>query len=385
MILSSASGLFCEPGNFHIDPWQPVARAVLTHAHSDHASPGSASYLCAAPGERVLRRRLPDARLETLPYGESLAIGDTRVSFHPAGHILGSSQIRVEHKGEVWAVSGDYKRQPDPTCAPFEPIRCHTFITEATFALPIYTWDPTAAIVDEITAWWRENRDQDRPSVLFCYVLGKAQRILAELRDRADAPIHLHGAMAALTGAYRESGLALAPAERITEDMRGKALARSLVLAPLSARGTPWMRRLPNASVGFASGLMRVRGVRRQRAFDRGFVLSDHADWPALLSTIEESGASRVLVTHGWSEALARYLAETRGLDTGTIRTQFEGERGELTEAEIPNDEQASAGAEPPEAAPLRQAQGRSDQRRGTSAPRGGGATPPSEVDEEER
>jgi putative mRNA 3-end processing factor len=167
--------------------------------------------------------------------------------------------------------------------------------------------------------------------------------------------------------------------------MRGKALARSLVLAPLSARGTTWMRRLPNASVGFASGLMRVRGVRRQRAFDRGFVLSDHADWPALLSTIEESGASRVLVTHGWSEALARYLAETRGLDTGTIRTQFEGERGELTEAEIPNDEQASAGAEPPEAAPLRQAQGRSDQRRGTSAPRGGGATPPSEVDEEER
>ena len=263
-----------------------------------------------------------------------VTLGDTRVSFHPAGHILGSSQVRVERAGEVWVVSGDYKRQADPTCAPFEPVRCHTFITEATFALPIYTWDPTTVVVDDIVTWWRENRDNDRPSIVFCYVLGKAQRILAELRDAADAPIHLHGAMVAMTDAYRDSGVPLAATERIGEDMRGKALARSLVLAPLSARGTPWMRRLPLASVGFASGLMRVRGVRRQRAFDRGFVLSDHADWPALLATIAETGASRVLVTHGWSEALARYLSETRGLETGTIRTQFEGERGELTDKE---------------------------------------------------
>ncbi len=332
MIASSPAGLFCEPGNFHIDPWAPVERAVVTHAHSDHASPGSAAYLCAAPGAALLRRRLPEARVETLAYGEHVTIGDTRVSFHPAGHILGSSQIRVEHAGEVWVVSGDYKRQADPTCAAFEPVRCHTFITEATFGLPIYTWDPPAAIVDEIVTWWRENREQERPSVVFCYVLGKAQRILAELRDASDAPIHLHGAMAAMTDAYRESGIPLAAATRVTEDMRGKALARSLVLAPLSARGTPWMRRLPHASVGFASGLMRVRGVRRQRAFDRGFVLSDHADWPALLSTIAETGASRVLVTHGWSDALARYLTETRGLETGTIRTAFEGEAGELAE-----------------------------------------------------
>lgn len=332
MIKSTPAGLFCQPGNFHIDPWQPVARAVVTHAHSDHASPGSDAYLCAKPGEKVLRRRLPEARVETLAYGESVTLGETRVSFHPAGHILGSSQVRIEHGGEVWVVSGDYKRQTDPTCAAFEPVRCHTFITEATFALPIYTWDPTAAVVDEILAWWRENREQGRPSIVFCYVLGKAQRLLAELRDAADAPVHLHGAMAAMTDAYRESGIPLAATERITETMRGKALARSLVLAPLSARGTPWMRRLPNASVGFASGLMRVRGVRRQRAFDRGFVLSDHADWPSLLATIAETGASRVLVTHGWSEALARYLAETQGLETGTIRTAFEGERGELTD-----------------------------------------------------
>ena len=332
MIESTPSGLFCKAGNFFIDPWEPVERALVTHAHSDHARPGSVSYLCSAPGEAVLRRRIPDGVIETLPYGDTIAIGDTRVSFHPAGHILGSSQIRVEHRGEVWVVSGDYKRQADPTCAPFEPVACHTFITEATFALPIYTWDPPVTVAAEILAWWRANRDEGRPSVLFCYVLGKAQRVLAELGPDADGPIHLHGAMVAMTDAYRDAGIAMAPAERITEGMRGKALSRSLVLAPLSARGTLWMKRLPQASVAFASGLMRVRGVRRQRAFDRGFVLSDHADWPALLATIAETGASRVLVTHGWSDALARYLAEERGLETGTIRTAFEGETGELTE-----------------------------------------------------
>jgi putative mRNA 3-end processing factor len=332
MIHSTPLGLFCEPGGFYIDPWEPVARAIVTHAHSDHARPGSARYLCAAPGESVLRCRIPDAAIETLPYGEALTIGDTSVSFHPAGHILGSSQIRVEHRGEGWVVSGDYKRQADPTCAAFEPVRCHTFITEATFALPIYTWDPPRAVVDEIVTWWRANRDEGRPSVLFCYVLGKAQRILAEIGGGPDGPIHLHGAISGMTGAYRDAGVAMAPAERITEGMRGKALARSLVLAPLSARGTSWMKRLPHASVAFASGLMRVRGVRRQRAFDRGFVLSDHADWPALLATVAETGASRVLATHGWSDALARYLAEERGLETGTIRTAFEGETGELTD-----------------------------------------------------
>ena len=224
MITSTPSGLFCSAGGFHIDPWQPVERAVITHAHSDHASPGSANYLCAAPGEQILRRRLPDAHVETLPYGESVTIGDTRVSFHPAGHILGSAQVRVEHRGEVWVVSGDYKCQPDPTCAPFETVTCHTFITEATFALPIYTWDPAGSVVDEMLEWWRGNREQERPSVVFCYVLGKAQRILAELRDKADGPIHLHGAMSALTEAYRESLIPMAPAERITEGMRGKAL-----------------------------------------------------------------------------------------------------------------------------------------------------------------
>jgi putative mRNA 3-end processing factor len=331
VIVETSAGLYCEAGGFHIDPWQPVDRALITHAHGDHARPGSHAYLCAAGGEPLLRARVPGAAVETIPYGTSIAIGGVRVSFHPAGHILGSAQIRIERGGEIWAMSGDYKRQADPTCEPFEPVRCHTFITEATFGLPIYTWDPARLVVDDIVAWWHDNRDQERPSVLFCYVLGKAQRILAEIGDRADGPIHLHGAMCALTDAYREAGIAMARAERITPEMRGKALARSLVLAPPSARGTPWMRRLPNASDAFASGVMRVRGVRRQRAFDRGFALSDHADWGALLDTVRDTGASRVLVTHGWSDALARYLAEERGLETGVIRTAYEGEAGELT------------------------------------------------------
>lgn len=331
MIVETSAGLYCAPGRFHIDPWLPVERAVITHAHGDHAYAGSASYLCAAEGEQVLRRRLPEARIETVPYGHRLRVGDADVSFHPAGHVLGSSQIRVEHRGEVWVASGDYKRAADPTCAAFEPVRCHTFITEATFALPIYRWDAAEMVVEEILNWWRVNREDGRPSVLFCYVLGKAQRILAELHGRADGPIHLHGAMRAMTDVYRDAGVRMAQAEGVIEDLRGKALKHSLVLAPLSARGTSWMRRLPRASDAFASGLMRVRGVRRQRAFDRGFALSDHADWSALLSTIEQTGAARVLVTHGWSDALARYVAEARGLETGTLKTAYEGEAGELS------------------------------------------------------
>lgn len=329
MIESTDSGLYCRAGDFYIDPWQPVQRAIVTHAHADHARPGSAAYLCAAPGLPVMRQRLGDAVIETLAYAEPRVIGGTRVSFHPAGHILGSAQVRIEYGGEVWVVSGDYKRAADPTCAPFEPVRCHTFVTEATFALPVYTWDPVEPIVDDIVRWWEANRAQGRASVLFCYVLGKTQRLLALLDGRIAGPVRLHGAMDALTAAYRDAGVAMAPAERIGEQERGKALAGALVLAPLPARGSPWMRRLPHPSTAFASGLMQVRGVRRQRAFDRGFVISDHADWPALLATIGATGASRVLATHGWSEALARYLAE-RGLDTGTIRTAFEGEPGEL-------------------------------------------------------
>jgi putative mRNA 3-end processing factor len=250
-----------------------------------------------------------------------------RVSFHPAGHVLGSAQIRIESPDGVWVVAGDYKRSADPTCVPFEPVRCDTFVTESTFGLPIYRWDDTRTVIDDIASWWRGNADAGRTSVLFCYTIGKAQRLLAELARVTDRAIYVHGMMLGMIEAYREAGVAMLPIKPVIEKT-GRArpsFGGELVLAPLSARGTPWMRRLGDVSDAFASGLMRVRGVRRQRGFDRGFVLSDHADWPALLQTVEETGAPRVLATHGHAEPLARYLSE-RGLESGIIRTAWEGE-----------------------------------------------------------
>ena len=329
LLCETPSGLLCRGGDFYIDPWAPVERALITHAHGDHARPGSRAYLCAEPGLGVLRRRLgSDAVIESLPYGESRAIGAVRVSFHPAGHVLGSAQIRVEGSNGVWVVAGDYKRAADPTCAPFEPLRCETFITESTFGLPVYRWDSTRGVILEILDWWNGNRDAGRTSVLFCYTLGKAQRLLAELAQVTERPALAHGMMLGMIDVYREAGIAMLPVEPATDRPRGSSYAGELVLAPLSARGTPWMRRLGDHSDAFASGLMRVRGVRRQRAYDRGFVISDHADWPALLETIAETGAARVLVTHGHAEPFARHLRE-HGVDAATIRTAWEGEEME--------------------------------------------------------
>jgi putative mRNA 3-end processing factor len=298
----------------------------VTHAHGDHARAGSGAYLCAEPSRRLLEYRLgPDVRIESLPYGQSVTLGSVRISFHPAGHILGSAQIRIEGDDGVWVVAGDYKRAGDPTCAPFEPVRCDTFVTESTFGLPIYRWDPTAAVIADIFDWWQENDRERRTSVLFCYTIGKAQRILAELARVTDRQAFVHGAMLPTIAAYRDAGVAMLDTTSVVEQPKGRKFAGELVLAPLSARGTPWMRRLGVHSDAFASGLMRVRGVRRQRAFDRGFVLSDHADWPALLDTIAETGASRAIATHGHAEPLARYLRE-QGLDAGVMRTAWEGE-----------------------------------------------------------
>lgn len=326
MLVETPDGLYCPAGGFHIDPWGPVDRALITHAHGDHARAGSRAYLCTEPTKRLLERRLPpEAIVDTIAYRAPITLGSVRVSFHPAGHILGSAQIRLEGPDGVWVVAGDYKRAPDPTCPPFEPIACDTFITESTFGLPIYRWDSPAAIVAEMLEWWDDNRRHNRTSVLFCYTIGKVQRILAELAAVTDRPAFVHGMMLPSIEVYRESGVTMLPTASATEQPRGTKFAGELVLAPLSARGTTWMRRLGDHSDAFASGLMRVRGVRRQRAFDRGFVLSDHADWPALLQTVSETGASRVLATHGHAEPLARYLRDA-GLDAGVMRTAWEGE-----------------------------------------------------------
>jgi len=324
LLLRTNAGLFCPAGGFHVDPWGAAETAVITHAHSDHAHPGSGAYVCAEPCVPLLRRRLgPEIPIRGIPYGERFELGAVRVSLHPSGHVLGACQVRIEHDGRVWVVSGDYKRAPDPTCAPFEVVRCDVFVTEATFALPIYRWDEPAAVAAEIHDWWRSNAD--RPSLLFAYALGKSQRVLAELGFLTDRTVLTHGAVEGFVRLYREAGVAMLPTEPLADAPKKKELAGALVLAPPAARNTPWMRRFAHGEVAQASGFMRVRGPRRRQSLDRGFALSDHADWPALLRTIEDTGARRVLVSHGHTEELARFLRE-QGFEAEALSTSFEGE-----------------------------------------------------------
>ena len=320
LIVARSEGLYCPPGDFYIDPWRPVARAVITHGHGDHARNGMGGYLCQADSVAILRRRLGEIDVQGVAYGEAVERDGVRVSLHPAGHILGSAQVRIEHKGEVWVASGDYKVEPDGTCAAFEPIRCHGFVTESTFGLPIYRWRPQAEIAGEVNRWWRSNASAGRASVVFAYSLGKAQRVLA-LVDPSIGPIVAHGAVEPMNAIYRERGVAL-PATVSPSGMAKVDLARALVIAPPSAAGSPWMRRFPDYADAFASGWMQVRGDRRRRGVDRGFVLSDHADWAGLNGAIDATGASKVLVTHGSTETLARFLRE-RGLDAAGVHAEY--------------------------------------------------------------
>ena len=304
LLEAQASGLYCPAGNFHIDPVLPVDRALITHAHSDHARPGSRAYLTALPGASLLRARIGDeVPIQAEAYGASIRIGEVSVTFHPAGHILGSSQIRIERDGEVWVVSGDYKLAADPTCLPFEPLRCHTFVTESTFGLPIFRWGDAARTVAEIQRWWNANRQAGRASILFAYPVGKAQRILS-LLDAGAGPLVFHEPVERINALYRAQGIALPlPAE--TQDF-----SEALILAAPGAQGSAWLRRFGPASTAFASGWMRIRGPRRRLSLDRGFVLSDHADWPALLQAIGQTEAETVWVTHGHIAPMVRWLQE---------------------------------------------------------------------------
>ncbi len=326
LLAAAPAGLFCAPGGFHVDPWAPAGTAVITHAHADHLRAGSERYLCAAPAVPLLERRLPPGtRIEGVAYGQRLRLGEATVSLHPAGHVLGSAQVRIEAQGRVWVATGDFKRAPDPTCAPFEVVPCDVLVTEATFALPIYRWRPAGDVMREVLAWVESCAARGRAAVLFCYALGKAQRLLAELAALTERRVWLHGAMAPLVEVYRAAGVRMLPCALVTEAPRGARFAGELVLAPPSAHRSPWLRRVGDLETGLASGWMRVRGVRRRRGFDRGFALSDHADWPALLRTVRESGARRVLVTHGHADALVRQLRED-GLEADALATEFQGE-----------------------------------------------------------
>jgi putative mRNA 3-end processing factor len=274
-----------------------------------------------------------------LEYGEVLEFGDVRVSLHSAGHILGSAQVRIEHGGEVWVVSGDFKRDDYPTCAPFEVVPCDVFVTEATFAYPVYRWPEARAVAGEIFEWWEACRTEGRPAVLFSYALGKAQRILAELLHYTDRAVLLHGAMTPLVDIYREAGVPMVPTRPVSDFSRKRSFEGELILAPPSASGSKWMRRFKGASTGFASGWMQIRGNRRRRGYDRGFVLSDHADWPSLVRTIEECGARRVLATHGSTEVLVEHLKE-RGIHAEPLATPYGDERAEDGETEVAREAQ---------------------------------------------
>jgi putative mRNA 3-end processing factor len=324
LVVLRPEGLYCPAGDFHIDPWLPVPRAVITHGHGDHLREGMGEYHLT-PGTLALARwRLGPQPYLVHEYGEPFDIGDARVSLHPAGHVLGSAQVRIEARGQAWVVSGDYKRQPDPTCAPFEVVPCDVFITEATFGLPVYRWQDTTEVARDILAWRDHCATRGEAAILYCYALGKAQRLLAEIGALSDQPAFLHGAIAAGVEVYRGAGVYLPPTRLVSEGAP-QGFAGELVLAPPMAAGSPWLRRFRRAQQGFASGWMRLRGNRRRRNYDRGFAVSDHADWPALLRSVRESGARRVIATHGNTDAIVRALNES-GIAAESFRTNFGAE-----------------------------------------------------------
>ena len=317
-------GIYCAAGDFFIDPWRPVDRALITHGHADHARSGHARYLATHAALPVMRHRLGDITTEGIAYGETRQIGDAQVSFHPAGHVPGSAQIRVEVAGEVWVASGDYKVENDGLSEPFAPIACHHFITESTFGLPVFRWRPQAEVAAEINAWWAACAAAGKTAFLGAYALGKAQRLLTML-DPAIGPILTHGAVEATNEVLRGQGIALPETIHATAELAPKDHPGALVLSPPSALGSKWARRFGPQESAFASGWMALRGVRRRRAGDRGFVISDHADWAGLLDAIKGTGAENIYVTHGYTDIFSRYLSEA-GWQAQVVPTHFEGE-----------------------------------------------------------
>ena len=308
-------GLYCPAADAWIDPPCPVKRAIITHAHTDHARPGCGEYWACDQSETILRQRLGrDIKIHSINYGKEFRLGQAKLSLHSAGHVLGSAQVRIEVGDEVWLVTGDYKRCHDPSCEPFESVKCDVLITESTFGLPIYRWKSGKQVAREIYEWWRT--ETEHPSLLFCYAFGKAQRVLAELKSLGIMEeVLLHGAVETITGHYREAGVNMVPTRPVSELERKDPLKGRLIIAPPSAYKSPWMKRFKEPQTAFASGWMAVRGARRRRGYERGFVLSDHADWTGLIMTIKQSEAKTIYITHGQEDILARYLTEVEGLN----------------------------------------------------------------------
>lgn len=324
LLCVNEKGIYCERAGIYIDPWQPVKQALITHAHSDHARWGNAQYLCHQDTMPILKLRLGAyIRVQSLTYGEQLVINGVTFSFHPAGHILGSAQIRAAYKGEVWVVTGDYKLLDDGLSQPYEPITCHHLITESTFGLPVYAFKSPFVVYNEIKDWWFGNQLDGVNTVLLCYALGKAQAILNQLQGVTDAPILLHGAVANVNDAFAANGYHF-PGQRLNTDRAGKPANGALILAPPSALGSPWMRRLGAYRVAMCSGWMQLRGARRRRGVDKGFVLSDHCDFRQLNEAIDLTGAERIYVTHGYERQFTRWVQEEKGLYAEVMDTLYE-------------------------------------------------------------
>jgi putative mRNA 3-end processing factor len=330
MLKFDSKGIYCEQAGIYIDPWLPVDKALITHAHSDHARPGSQLYMCHHDTVALLKLRLgADINVSGVAYHESFYMNGVTISFHPAGHIIGSAQIRLEYKGEVWVVSGDYKLQQDGISTPFEPVRCHHFITESTFGLPVYKFPSPQIVHDDINSWWQKNAEQDINSVIIGYALGKAQRIIHHLDDDI-GPVYTHGAVDNINNTLIASGMKLKPSIRVMPDMQKKDIKSSIIVAPPSAIGTSWMNRFAPYSLGICSGWMQLRGARRRRSADRGFILSDHCDWQQLNEAIKATGAENIYVTHGYKSVFAKWLQEECRLNAYEVDTLYEEENEDI-------------------------------------------------------
>lgn len=331
----TTGGIYCPAAGVHIDPWNPADFAIITHAHSDHAKFGSRHYLAHKDSESILRLRLGEGiSLQTVEYGEKFSINGVQFSLHPAGHVIGSAQIRVEHKGEVWVASGDYKVQDDNFSTPFEPVKCHTFISESTFGLPIYKWPDQQVVINEIKEWWTQNQAQGKASVLMGYGLGKMQRLIKNLQP-FDNPVYAHGAVYNINERLRQVGFDLPYIPLVTNELNKKLFQGALILATPSAMNTSWIKKFEPYATGYCSGWMAVRGAKNRRSVDRGFILSDHADWNELNYAIAETGAEKIVVTHGYTDTYARWLNE-QGIEAEEVKTQYGDEEEVVTAEQLP-------------------------------------------------
>ncbi|HTQ66377.1 MAG TPA: ligase-associated DNA damage response exonuclease [Puia sp.] len=329
-------GIYCTQGDFYIDPWSGVKKAIITHAHSDHARWGSEYYLCHHYTLPLLKLRLGDNNYQSVSWGENIFINGVKVSLHPAGHIIGSSQVRVEYNGEVWVVSGDYKTEDDGLSGSFEVLKCNVFITESTFGLPIYNWKSQQEIFYDIQNWIIKNKKAGKNSMLIAYSLGKAQRLLPCIHA-ITSEIYVHGAIWNTHEALIKAGIQLPSVKRIMIDMPKDSLKETVIIAPPGSDNSPWIKRFSSYSVGICSGWMQVRGNIRRRNADAGFALSDHADWKGLLEVVSQTNAEKIFVTHGFQSSFSRYLNE-KGIDAAEVKTEFGDEEETQTETQSISD-----------------------------------------------